>query len=81
MSVSQAAVSLSAEQGQVLGLLLPCLSGMAVDRAVISGDLVRIWVHAVAGGAACPDCGTWCRRCMTGTRGGCVMRPRAGAGC
>ena len=59
MSVSQAAVSLSAEQGQVLGLLLPCLSEMAVDRAVISGDLVRVWVHAVAGGAACPDCGTW----------------------
>jgi transposase len=58
--VSQAVVSLSAQQGQVLGLLLPCLSGMAVDRAVISGDLVRIWVHAVAGGAACPGCGTWC---------------------
>ncbi|HET9974320.1 MAG TPA: hypothetical protein VFQ68_39220 [Streptosporangiaceae bacterium] len=60
MSVSQAAVSLSAEQGQVLGLLLPCLAGMAVDRAEVSGDLVRVWVHAVAGGAACPDCGTWC---------------------
>ena len=60
VSVSQAVVSLSAEQGQVLGLLLPCLSGMAVDRAEVSGDLVRIWVHAVAGGAACPDCGTWC---------------------
>jgi transposase len=59
VSVSQAVVSLSAEQGQVLGLLLPCLSGMAVDRAVVSGDLVRVWVHAVAGGAACPDCGTW----------------------
>jgi len=59
VSVSQAAVSLSAEQGQVLGLLLPCLAGMAVDRAVVSGDLVRVWVHAVAGGAACPDCGTW----------------------
>jgi transposase len=57
--VSQAVVSLSAEQGQVLGLLLPCLSGMAVDRAEVSGDLVRIWVHAVADGAACPDCGTW----------------------
>jgi len=60
--VSQAAVSLSAEQGQVLGLLLPCLSGMAVDRAEVSGGLVRVWVHAVAGGAACPDCGTWCTR-------------------
>jgi len=62
VSVSQAVVSLSAEQGQVLGLLLPCLSGMAVDRAEVSGDLVRVWVHAVAGGAACPDCGTWCTK-------------------
>ena len=60
MSVSQAVVSLSAQQAQVLGLVLPCLSGMAVDRAVISGDLVSIWVRAAAGGAACPDCGTWC---------------------
>ena len=60
MSVSQAVVSLSAQQAQVLGLVLPHLSGMAVDRAVISGDLVRVWVRAVAGGAACPDCGTWC---------------------
>ena len=60
VSVSQAVVSLSAQQAQVLGLVLPHLSGMAVDRAVISGDLVRVWVRAVAGGAACPDCGTWC---------------------
>jgi transposase len=58
--VSQAVVSLSAQQAQVLGLVLPHLSGMAVDRAEVSGDLVRIWVHAAAGGAACPDCGTWC---------------------
>jgi transposase len=60
VSVSQAVVSLSAQQGQVLGLMLPCLSGTVVDRAEVSGGLVRVWVHAVAGGAACPDCGTWC---------------------
>ncbi len=60
MSVSQAVVSLSAQQTQVLGVVLPHLAGMAADRAEISGDLVRIWVRAVAGGAACPDCGTWC---------------------
>ena len=60
MSVSQAVVSLSAQQAQVLGFLLPHLSGTAVDRAEISEGLVRIWVHAAAGGAACPDCGTWC---------------------
>ena len=33
MSVSQDVVSLSAQQAQVLGLVLPCLSGTAVDRA------------------------------------------------
>ena len=60
MSVSQAVVSLSAQQAQVLGLVLPYLAGMAVDRAEISGGLVRIWVRAAAGGAACPDCGAWC---------------------
>jgi transposase len=60
VSVSQVRVSLSAEQALVLGLLLPCLAGVAVDRAVVSGDLVRIWVRAAAGGAACPDCGAWC---------------------
>ena len=60
MSVSQAVVSLSAQQAQVLGLVLPHLSGVVVDRAEVSGGLVSIWVRAAAGGAACPDCGTWC---------------------
>jgi len=60
VSVSQSVVSLSGQQAQVLRLVLPCLSGMVVDRAEIGGGLVRIWVHAVAGGAACPDCGSWC---------------------
>lgn len=60
MSVSQAVVSLSAEEAGVLAVLLPHLSAAAVDRAEIRGDLVSIWVHAAAGGAACPDCGTWC---------------------
>jgi transposase len=60
VSVSQVRVSLSAQQAQVLGLVLPHLSGTVVDRAEVSGGLVSIWVHAAAGGAACPDCGTWC---------------------
>jgi hypothetical protein len=60
MSVSQVSVSLSAEEAGVLVLvLLPHLAA-AVDRAEASGGLVSIWVHATAGGAACPDCGTWC---------------------
>ena len=81
MSVSQAVVSLSAEQGQVLGLLLPCLSGMAVDRAEISEDLVRVWVHAVADGRRARIAGPGPRRCMTSIPGGCVMPRPAGAGC
>jgi transposase len=53
-------MSLSAQEAQVLGLLLPHLAGTAVDGAGIDGDLVTIDVRAAAGGAACPDCGTWC---------------------
>ena len=51
---------LSAQEAGVLALLLPYLAVTAVDRAVISGGLVSIWVRAAAGGAACPGCGTWC---------------------
>jgi transposase len=60
VSVSQVRVSLSAQEAQVLGLLLPHLAGTAVEGAGIAGDLVIIDVRAAAGGAACPDCGTWC---------------------
>jgi transposase len=62
MSVSQVSVSLSAQEAGVLALLLPCLAVTAVDRAVISGDLVSIWVRAAADGAACPGCRTWCTK-------------------
>src|ERR1035441_607905 len=62
MSVSQVSVSLSAQEAGVLALLLPYLAVTAVDRAVISGDLVSICVRAVADGAACPGCGTWCTK-------------------
>jgi transposase len=62
MSVSQVSACLSAQEARVLALLLPCLAVTAVDRAVISGDLVSIWVRAAADGAACPGCGTWCTK-------------------
>jgi transposase len=62
MSVSQVGVRLSAQEAGVLGLLLPCLAVAAVDRAVVSGDLVSIWVRAAADGAACPACRTWCTK-------------------
>jgi transposase len=61
MSVSQVSVSLSAAEGAgVLGFLFPHLAAVVVDRAEIGPGLVSIWVHAAAGGAACPQCGTWC---------------------
>ena len=72
MSVSQVSACLSAQEAGVLALLLPCLAVTAVDRAVISGDLVSIWVRAAADGAACPGCGTWC----TKVRGGYWRRLR-----
>jgi transposase len=77
VSVSQVRVSLSVQEAQVLGLLLPHLAGAAVDGAGIDGDLVTIDVRAAAGGAACPGCGVWCTR----VRGRYVRRLRdAGAG-
>jgi transposase len=42
-----------------LGVLLPCLAGMVVDKTVVSGDAVFCWARSGAGGAACPECGTW----------------------
>ena len=60
MPVSQVSVSLSAEEAGVLAVLLPHLAVTAVDRAVVAGGLVSIWVRAAADGAACPGCGAWC---------------------
>jgi len=62
MPVSQVSVCLSEHEAGVVALLLPCLAVTVVDRVVISGDLVSVWVRAAADGAACPGCGTWCTR-------------------
>jgi transposase len=62
VSVSQVGVSLSAEDAQVLGLLLPHLAAVKVDGAEIGEDLVVIRVRARAEGAACPECRTWSSR-------------------
>jgi transposase len=59
VSVSQASVSLSAQEAQVLGLLLPHLAAVTVEGAEIGEDLVAIRVRARAEGASCPRCGTW----------------------
>ena len=59
MSVSQVNVSLSAEQAQVLVLLLPHLAPVRVERVQAGAGLVRAWVRPRADGAVCPGCGTW----------------------
>jgi transposase len=60
VSLSQACVSLSAECCQGLGVLLPHLAGVVVERAEVRGDLVCIWARPRAEGAACPRCEAWC---------------------
>jgi transposase len=62
VSLSQVAESLSVPGDAGLGVLLPHLAGMVVDRTVISGDLVCCQVRAAAAGACCPGCGTWSER-------------------
>jgi len=59
VSVSQSSECLSLQGQRVLGVLLPHLAAVVVDRAEVRGDLVSVWVRARAGGAACPRCGVW----------------------
>jgi transposase len=60
--VSQVGVSLSAQEAQVLGLLLPHLAAVTVEGAEIGEDRVVIRVRATAEGACCPGCGIWSAR-------------------
>jgi transposase len=62
VSLSQACMSLSAECCQGLGVLLPHLAGVMVERAEVREDLVCIWARSRADGAACPRCRAWCTR-------------------
>lgn len=66
MSVSQVSEWLSCPGGAGLGVLLPHLAPVVVEKTVTGPGLVRAWVRPRADGAACPRCGTWC----TGVRGG-----------
>jgi transposase len=66
VSVSQAGVVLSAQDAQVLGLLLPHLAAVVVEGAEIGEDLVVIRVRGRAGGASCPWCGRWSARVHDG---------------
>jgi transposase len=62
VSLSQAAVPLSGEGDLGLGVLLPHLASVIVEKVRVGGDLVRAWVRARADGAACPGCGRWCTK-------------------
>lgn len=59
MSLSQLdeCVSFPGEAG--LGVLLPHLAGLAVEETMIAAGLVCCRVRSSAGGACCPECGTW----------------------
>jgi len=62
VSVSQAGEPLSCQGDLGLGLLLPHLAAVVVDRAEVGRGVVRIWARARADGAACPRCQVWCTR-------------------
>jgi transposase len=59
VSVSQSGESLSYPGDAGLGVLLPCLAGVTVEKTVVTGDTVRCWARSRAAGACCPGCGTW----------------------
>lgn len=58
MSLSQDSRCLSCQHGHPLGVLLPHLAGVVVERAEISGTLLCIRACPRAGAAACPACGS-----------------------
>jgi transposase len=66
VSLSQASQCLSCQSGPGLGVLLPHLAGMVVERAEITGDRVQVRVRSGAGGAQCPGCGWWSGRVHSG---------------
>ena len=62
MSLLQVSGCLSCCHGVSLGLLLPHLTGAAVEAAEIAGGRVRIWARACAEGASRPRCGQFSER-------------------
>ena len=66
MSVSQASECLSCPGDLGLGVLLPSLAAVVVERAEVDGDRVCAWTRARAAGAACPRCGCWSGRVHSG---------------
>jgi transposase len=62
VSVSQASEYLSFPGDAGLGVLLPHLLPVIVEKTEVDGDMVRVHARVRAGGAACPRCGTWSGR-------------------
>ena len=57
MSLSQLSGCLSCQHGISLELLLPHLTGVAVEAAELAGGLLCVWACVRADRAACPRCG------------------------
>lgn len=66
MSVSQASECLSCPGDLGLGVLLPHLAVVVVEKAGVDGTRVCAWARARAAGAACPRCGCWSGRVHSG---------------
>jgi transposase len=66
VSLSQASECLSCQSDPGLGVLLPHLAGVVVDKAAVDGDRVQVRVRARAAGARCPRCGWWSGRVHSG---------------
>ena len=60
MSVSQVSVSLSGVEAGVAGGVAAAPVGGGRGPGRDQRGPVSIWVHATAGGAACPGCRDWC---------------------
>jgi transposase len=62
VSLSQCGECVSVQGDLGLGVLLPHLAAVIVERTEVGQDVVRVWARARAEGAACPRCGWWCTR-------------------
>ena len=62
MSLSQGSRCLSCQHGHDLGVLLPHLAGVVVERIELAGTLLCIRAWARADAAVCPACGGSSRR-------------------
>ena len=62
MSLSQVSECLSCQRGCSLGVVLPHLAAVVIDRVEVSPACLQLWVHPRAEDAACRRCGRISRR-------------------